>query len=134
MEFDRRDEETFWTPEDLEESEQTVEGIVDWFPIADEFPQVLWCLHYPDRDTYTCRAIPGDPESYGMVTFSTLERTERFIEQLTSRKPDTAGCIPVLRTFDEARELAKDRDGVQALILLDDPRNPSVHYVRAASE
>jgi hypothetical protein len=134
MEFDRRDEGAFWTPEDLEESEQTVEGIVDWFPIADEFPQVIWCLHHPDRDTYTCRSIPGDPASYGMVAFSTLERTERFIERLNIRKPETTGCIPVLRTFDEARELAKERDGVQALILLDDPRNPSIHYVKAENE
>ncbi|HOP80400.1 MAG TPA: hypothetical protein PLZ21_07540, partial [Armatimonadota bacterium] len=105
MEFDKRDEGAFWT-HNTDECEETIEGTVDWFPIADEFPEMLWCLYYPERDTYTCHALPNDPGAYGLVTFSTLVIGEKFIRGMSNRKPGLTGCVPVVRTFDEARMLA----------------------------
>lgn len=136
MDFDKHDDGIFWTPNETFEPEETNEGLVDWFPIADSFPEMLWCAYNPQRDTYICHSLPEDEDKdvFGLVTFSALSRAERFIEAMVRRDQSKSKFKPVLRTFLEARDLAKERTGVQAIMLLDDPKDRHVHYVKAASE
>ncbi len=133
MEHNRRDDWIFDIPDNLDECQRSIEGLIDWFPVADEFPRLLWCIHYPDRGTYACRLIPEDPSAFGLVTFSTLDYCRKFINA-AAKHGSVTDCISVLRTFDEARDLAKDRQRVRAVMLLDDPANPKLHYVRVADE
>jgi hypothetical protein len=134
MESDRHDDGIFWTPNETFEAEETSEGLVDWFPIADSFPEMLWCMHHPERGTYICCSLPEEKEAFGLVTFSSLDHVEKFMESLVRRDRSKNGFIPALRTFSEARGLAKERDGVQAVMLLDDPKKTHLHYVKASHE
>ncbi len=95
-------------------------------PIADlglEFPASVYVLYHAATQKYGCYCVQS---VHGLACFSTETNAYRFLEWL-----DLSGMTAMEVTFDEAREIAKDRpEFVVSLMLLDDMQNPVIHYVR----
>lgn len=88
-----------------------------------EFPESLIVLHHPATGTYGCYGFNG---VHGLACFTSEQSAIRFGSQI-----DLPGMITLRTTFDEAREIAKSRPAqIVALILLDPPAEPLVHYIR----
>jgi len=82
-------------------------------------------LHHPETDRYGCYCL-GDV--HGLACFSHDEPAIRFAQEALGSIP---GIVLRSMTFHQAREVAKSRPlPVVAVILLDDPDDPLVHYVR----
>ena len=65
----------------------------------------------------------------GMACFDDFEVAEEAAHQLCEE--GYPGFAPVLTTFEEARQLVlRKTTDVAALMLLDNPRQPLIHYVR----
>jgi hypothetical protein len=95
-------------------------------PIADlgmDFPDTVFVLHHPPTNKFGCFCIKS---VHGLACFSTENNAYRFSEWL-----ELSGMAALQVTFDEARDIAKDRPTyVVSLMLLDDMNNPVIHYVR----
>ena len=118
-------EEVFKLLDQVMGAEQTTEGSVRAMSLdAAVFPDTLWALHYPAENKYYVgtRDI-GDV----LIVTSSRELAECFLEAMPDDWSD--GCVPRELGFDEARLEAKSR-GLDALLLVDDPEGPGVHYVR----
>jgi len=88
-----------------------------------EFPDVVHVLHHAPSGRYGCFCHEG---VHGLACFSTDIGATRFGEFI-----DLSGLTVQSMSFDEAREVAKDRPmPVVAMMLLDDMRHPVIHYVR----
>lgn len=91
--------------------------------LGTEFPDTLYILHHPASGKYGCFLHAG---THGVACFSTENGALRFSELI-----DLCGMTSHQVSFDEAREVAKGRPHpVTALILLDDPSDPHVHFVK----
>lgn len=91
--------------------------------LEDTFPDRLYLLFHPRSSKYGCYCHQG---IHGLACFSTEPSAFRFAEFI-----DLAGMQAVEISFDEAREVAKDRPlPVVALMLLDKLEDPVIHYVR----
>ena len=98
------------------------------FAIGDHFPDDLWMLHYPARGKYFC--IRPSEQVNALVCLSTRRPAELFSEALSDRPTFAEGCVPRRVSFEKARQIAKARESVQALVLVDYPQNLRFHYVR----
>lgn len=91
--------------------------------LDETFPENLYVLHHPSSNRYGCYQHDG---IHGLACFSTAEGAIRFAEWI-----DLSGMATRELTFDEAREVAKDRPlPVVSLMLLDSIQSPKIHYVR----
>lgn len=88
-----------------------------------EFPDALYLLFQPTSQKYGCYCHGG---VHGLACFSSESAAFRFAELI-----DLNGMIAQKTSFDEAREIAKERPmPVNALMLLDSITNPVIHFVR----
>jgi hypothetical protein len=96
------------------------------FPLLgldETFPDRLFVLHHPSSNRYGCYQHEG---IHGLASFSTEVGAVRFAEWI-----DLSGMTTREMSFDEAREVAKDRPlPVVSLMLLDSLESPTIHYVR----
>lgn len=91
--------------------------------IGEDFPEALFVLHHPSTGRYGCYCHQG---IHGLASFSSEASALRFAEWI-----DLSGMTVEERSFDEAREVAKQRPlPVVALMLLDEMNEPKIHYVR----
>lgn len=91
--------------------------------LGEEFPDALYLLNHPSTGRYGCYCHEG---IHGLASFSTEECAMRFAEWI-----DLSGMKVVEVTFDQAREVAKQRPlPVVALMLLDEMEQPRIHYIR----
>src|SRR5580765_1755693 len=82
-----------------------------------EFPDKVYVNHHVPSDRYGCYFHEG---VHGLACFSTEAGAVRFSEWI-----GLGGMKTVELTFDEAREVAKDRPmPVVSLMLLDEINNP----------
>lgn len=91
--------------------------------LEETFPDKLFVLHHPSSDRYGCFCHEG---VHGLACFSNEGGAFRFAEWI-----DLSGMMTRELTFDEAREVAKQRPmPVVSLMLLDRLDEPQIHYVR----
>jgi hypothetical protein len=91
--------------------------------LDETFPENLYVLHHPASNRYGCFCHEG---IHGLASFSTEQGAVRFAEMI-----DLVGMMTKQLTFDEAREVAKDRPlPVVSLMLLDSLQSPQIHFVR----
>ncbi|MBL8088143.1 MAG: hypothetical protein JNM85_08765 [Chthonomonas sp.] len=88
-----------------------------------EFPNTLYLIHHPASDKYGCYFHDG---VNGLACFSQQSGAIRFAEFI-----DMVGMVCLEVSFDEAREIAKQRPmPIVSLMLLDNLDAPKIHYVR----
>lgn len=91
--------------------------------LDNDFPDVVYLLTHPASGKYGCYCHEG---VHGLACFSTEAAAFRFAEWI-----DLSGMTTEELTFDEAREVAKDRPPpIVSLMLLDSLTNPKIHFVR----
>jgi len=91
--------------------------------LNDEFPKVVFVLEHPSTNRFGCFCHEG---THGLACFSDESGAVRFGEFI-----DLTGLVTLALSFDEAREVAKDRPlPVTAVMLLDNMSSPVIHYVR----
>ena len=91
--------------------------------LDETLPDTLYLLHHVQSGKYGCFCHQG---VHGLACFSTEAGAFRFAEWI-----DLSGMQSEEISFDEAREVAKDRPmPVVALMLLDRLDDPVIHYVR----
>jgi hypothetical protein len=91
--------------------------------LEDSLPDQLFLLHHPASAKYGCYCHDG---IHGLAAFSTEVGAVRFAEYI-----DLSGMSIEEMTFDEAREVAKQRPlPVVSLMLLDRMDDPKIHFVR----
>jgi hypothetical protein len=91
--------------------------------LDETFPDTLFVLHHPSSGRYGCFCHDG---VHGLACFSTESGAVRFGEWI-----DLSGMSTVELSFDEAREIAKQRPmPVVSMMLLDHMNDPKIHFVR----
>jgi hypothetical protein len=91
--------------------------------LTEEFPSTLYVLKHPPSGKYGCYCHQG---IHGLASFSDEQSAFRFAEFI-----DLSGMVTEEVDFDRAREIAKERPmPIISLMLLDDLREPVIHYVR----
>jgi hypothetical protein len=91
--------------------------------LDERFPDTLWLLHHPASGRFGCYCFNN---VHGVACFSTENGAFRFAEWI-----DLTGMVTLEVSFDEARQIAKDRPlPVVSLMLLDDLEHPQIHFVR----
>jgi len=91
--------------------------------LDETFPEDLFVLHHPASNRYGCFQYEG---IHGLACFSTEAGALRFAEWI-----ELSGMKTNEVSFDEAREVAKDRPlPVVSLMLLDTINSPKIHFVR----
>ena len=91
--------------------------------LGEDFRDSLFLLHHPASNKYGCYCHDG---IHGLACFSMEHGAIRFAEWI-----DLSGMAIRELTFDEAREVAKERPlPVVSLMLLDRIDDPKIHYVR----
>jgi hypothetical protein len=87
------------------------------------FPDDLFVLHHAPTNRYGCYNHQG---THGLACFSSQGSAFRFGEYI-----DLDGLTIMSLTFDEAREVAKERPmPVVSMMLLDNMSDPIIHYIR----
>lgn len=91
--------------------------------LDETFPDTVYVLHHPASNRYGCFCYEN---IHGLACFSTESGAFRFAEWI-----ELSGMVTKQLSFDEAREVAKERPlPVVSLMLLDSLDNPLIHYVR----
>lgn len=91
--------------------------------LDEDFPNEVYVLHHPNSDRYGCFCHEG---VHGLACFRSEKGAFRFAEWI-----DLSGMITKELSFDEAREVAKERPlPVISVMLLDNPDDPQIHYIR----
>jgi uncharacterized membrane protein YcgQ (UPF0703/DUF1980 family) len=91
--------------------------------LDETFPDRVFVLHHPASNRYGCFCHEG---VHGLACFSDETGAFRFAEWI-----DLSGMMTRELSFDEAREVAKERPlPVVSLMLLDNLNDPQIHYVR----
>lgn len=91
--------------------------------LTEGFPSTLYVLRHPPSNKYGCYCHQG---IHGLASFSNEDAAFRFAEFI-----DLSGMVTEQVDFDQAREIAKERPmPIISLMLLDDLREPVIHYVR----
>jgi hypothetical protein len=91
--------------------------------LGNEFPDQVFLVHHKPSGKYGCYVYQG---VHGLACFSSEDSAFRFAEWL-----DLNGIASMEVSFDEAREVAKDRPlPVVSLMLLDNLNDPVIHFVR----
>ncbi len=89
-----------------------------------EFPNKVTLLKHPSTEQYWCLAFDGD---HGVVCFSD-DTLANAVSEKFGLKPHVHKTV----TFDEAREIARQRSDprIVCLLLLDEPNKVQKHYIR----
>ena len=88
-----------------------------------DFPTRLWVLKHTPSGRYGCYCFDS---VHGLAVFSEEDGATLFSEWI-----DLNGTEPLEVSFDEAREIAQGRPlPVVSIMLLDNPEQPEIHYVR----
>jgi hypothetical protein len=96
---------------------------IELMGLEETFPETLYVLHHPASNRYGCFCHEG---VHGLACFSTEDGAFRFSEWI-----DLSGMCTRELSFDEAREIAKERPlPVVSLMLLDNLNSPLIHYIR----
>ena len=91
--------------------------------LEDNFPDQLFLLFHPASSKYGCYCHEG---VHGLACFTSESCAFRFAEWI-----DLSGMCCIEVSFDEARQIAKDRPlPIVSLMLLDSLNEPKIHYVR----
>lgn len=91
--------------------------------LEDIFPDRLFVLKHSPSGKYGCYCHEG---VHGLASFSTSMGANAFAAEI-----DLAHMSVEEVSFDEARQIAKDRPmPIISLMLLDDLFDPKIHYVR----
>lgn len=91
--------------------------------LSESFPERVFLLSHPSTGKYGCYRYDG---IHGLACFSTEAGAFRFAEWI-----DLSGMVSQEVSFEEARDIAKDRPlPVVCVMLLDRLENPVIHYVR----
>lgn len=91
--------------------------------IENDFPDRVIVLHHIPSGRYGCYRYEG---IHGLACFTSEHGAFRFAEHI-----DLSAMVAQEVSFDEAREIAKDRPmPVVSLMLLDNLNEPVIHYVR----
>ncbi|MBS1721936.1 MAG: hypothetical protein JSS66_02895 [Armatimonadetes bacterium] len=97
--------------------------VCPFLEIAEDFPEDVFLLKHPPSGKFGCYCHQG---VHGLACFSTEESAFRFAEWI-----DLSGMACIEVTFDEAREIAKERPmPIVSVMLLDDLGDPKIHFVR----
>lgn len=98
----------------------------------DQFPNRLYGIYYEDEDLFYCIKLgPELGELEGLrclPVFSTFAMCSVYLGCLDEKQQ--RGAVVRQMTFEEARIEAQSREPVEALLLVDDPENLRIHYVR----
>ncbi|MEK7171011.1 MAG: hypothetical protein AAB774_01755 [Patescibacteria group bacterium] len=94
------------------------------FPeLCNEIPDQLHILKHEPTARFGCYCHHG---VHGLAVFSTEVSAFRFAEWI-----DLSGMVCLEVSFDESREIAKERPmPIVSVMLLDDIQKPKIHYVR----
>ena len=88
-----------------------------------DFPSIVFLVAHPGSGRYGCYCHQG---VYGVACFSSEKNAGTFAQRFADE-----GMSIERFTFDEARVIAKERPlPVVSLMLMDDPENPRIHFVR----
>ena len=91
--------------------------------LTDSIPDTLFLLAHPSTGKFGCYCHAG---VHGLACFSTEGGAFRFAEFI-----NLSGMSSKEVSFDEARDIAKDRPlPIISLMLLDKIAEPVIHYVR----
>ena len=91
--------------------------------LGEEFPSTVYVSFHPPTGRYGCYCHQG---VHGLACFSNEIGAQRFTEWI-----ELGGMTVLELSFDEAREVAKDRPlPVVALMMLDRMDEPKIHFVR----
>ena len=100
---------------------QTIEKPI--LGLENEFPDAVFVLHHPSTNRYGCYCHQG---VHGLACFTSTTGAVHFGEFI-----DLDGLTVLEMEFDEAREVAKERPlPVTAMMLLDDLKQPKIHFIR----
>lgn len=100
-----------------------LDGAAPCSDLESYFPDTLYVLYHPASGRYGCYC---HERVHGLASFSNENLAFRFSEHI-----ELPGLMTQELTFDEAREVAKERPlPVVALMLLDNMDDPKIHYVR----
>ncbi len=87
------------------------------------FPERLHIVRHVPTNKYGCYCFDG---THGLACFSSAEGASQFGQWI-----DIGGMMPEEVSFDEAREIAKDRPmPIVSLMLLDNMDSPEIHFIR----
>lgn len=93
------------------------------FGLDVDFPDSVFIVKHSPTSKYGCYCYDG---VHGLACFSTEGGASLFAQWI-----DMTGMQSEKVSFDEAREVAKDRPmPIVSLMLLDDMDEPKIHYVR----
>jgi hypothetical protein len=88
-----------------------------------DFPSQIYLVFHPATKRYGCYRHQG---IHGLASFSSVAKAVEFGKQI-----ELNGLSIVQMTFDEARDVAKERPmPVTALMLLDNMSDPKIHFIR----
>lgn len=105
------------------------EGITRPSPLGECWPDQLWLFRRLRTGEYFFLVLPKQLNC--LVCLSNMRSAEAFLDALRdSRRECAEGLALTGASFDEARNIARSNANAQALVLLDDPDNPIIHYVR----
>ena len=91
--------------------------------LDNEFPNSLYIIYQESTKRYLCYCFEGN---HGLACFSTNEKAIHF-----GNLVNFEGLSVKEVTFDEAREIGKERPPtVICLLFLDNLNNPIIHYIR----
>ena len=86
------------------------------------FPDKVWILHHLESNRYGAFIVK---DIHGLACFSREGGAIRFAELI-----ELTGMVTEEVTFDEARDIAKSRPKITALMLLDNREDPQIHFVK----
>ncbi|MBX3115296.1 MAG: hypothetical protein KF824_01325 [Fimbriimonadaceae bacterium] len=88
-----------------------------------EFPERLFIVRHLPSNKYGCYCFDG---THGLACFSDEAGANGFASWI-----DIGGMMAEEVSFDEAREIAKDRPmPIVSLMLLDNMEDPEIHFIR----
>ncbi|MFM9874142.1 MAG: hypothetical protein ACKVQS_11840 [Fimbriimonadaceae bacterium] len=91
--------------------------------LTSEFPQQLYIVKHTPTNKYGCYCYDG---THGLACFSNEAGASAFAAWI-----NMPGMLSEEVSFDEAREVAKDRPmPIVSLMLLDNMEDPQIHFVR----
>ena len=91
--------------------------------LDNEFPEIVFVLHHVTSKRYGCYCHQN---VHGLACFSTESGAAKFGQFI-----DLDGLKIIQLSFDDARDVAKDRPmPVTAIMLLDNMSDPKIHYIR----
>src|SRR5690606_37210079 len=90
--------------------------------LENDFPERVFIIKHPPSNRYGCYCFDG---IHGLACFSSEDGAVKFSTWL-----DLNGMTAEEVSFDQAREIAKERPAlIVSVMLLDNMEDPKIHYV-----